>query len=35
MKSFTKSLKIAAAQLGDNATVMGAAALAAEGKSKD
>jgi glucokinase len=30
MKSFTKSLKIVAAQLGDNATVMGAAALAAE-----
>lgn len=30
MKSFTKSLKIGAAQLGDNATVMGAAALAAE-----
>ena len=29
MKSFTKSLKIVAAQLGDNATVMGAAALAA------
>ena len=30
MKSFTRSLKIVAAQLGDNATVMGAAALAAE-----
>ena len=30
MKSLTKSLKIVAAQLGDNATVMGAAALAAE-----
>ena len=30
MKSFTKALKIVAAQLGDNATVMGAAALAAE-----
>ena len=35
MKSFTKSLKIVAAQLGDNATVMGAAALAAEGKAKE
>ncbi len=35
MKSFTKSLKIVAAQLGDNATVMGAAALvAAEERSK-
>ena len=32
MKSFTKSLKIVAAELGDNATVMGAAALAAEEK---
>jgi len=30
MKAFTKSLKIVAAQLGDNATVMGSAALAAD-----
>jgi glucokinase len=30
MKAFTKDLKIAAAELGDNATVMGAAALAAD-----
>jgi glucokinase len=30
MKAFTKGLKIVAAELGDNATVMGAAALAAE-----
>ncbi len=30
MKTFVKSLKVVAAQLGDNATAMGAAALAAE-----
>jgi len=30
MKAFTKDLKIAAAELGDNATVMGAAALASD-----
>jgi glucokinase len=30
MKAFTKDLKIAAAELGDNATAMGAAALAAD-----
>jgi hypothetical protein len=29
MKAFTKDIKIVAAELGDNATVMGAAALAA------
>lgn len=34
MKSFTRSLKIAAAELGDNAAVMGAAALAADGAAK-
>jgi glucokinase len=33
MKSFAKSLKIVAAQLGDNATAMGAAALAAEAEN--
>jgi glucokinase len=35
MTSFTKSLKIVAAQLGDRATVMGAAALAAEAGSAE
>ena len=35
MKSFTKSLKIVAAKLGDHATVMGAAALAAEAGSRE
>ncbi len=34
MKAFTKSLKITAAQLGDNATAMGAAALIADAESK-
>ncbi len=29
MKAFTKDIKILAAELGDNATAMGAAALAA------
>jgi glucokinase len=35
LKSFAKSLKIVAAQLGDHATVMGAAALAAEAGSAE
>ena len=35
MKSFTRSLKIVAAELGDNATVMGAAGLAAEAAAEE
>jgi glucokinase len=35
MKSFTKSLKIVAAELGDNATALGAAAMAAEADRKE
>ncbi len=35
MKTFTKSLKIVTAQLGDDATAMGAAALAEEGTKKE
>ncbi|OQW96948.1 MAG: transcriptional regulator [Verrucomicrobia bacterium A1] len=34
MKAFTRSLKVTAAQLGDNATALGAAALAAEAAAK-
>ena len=35
MKSFTRSLKIVAAELGDNAAVMGAAGLAAEAAAEE
>ncbi|HVP91396.1 MAG TPA: ROK family protein [Terriglobales bacterium] len=34
MKAFTRDLKIVAAELGDNATAMGAAALAADGAAR-